>query len=447
MNIERHEVDELNAELVITIDPSDYSDRFEQSVKRYRKNLQLPGFRPGAVPATLVKKRFGKALLVEEISGVVQASLDQYIKDNKIGILGAPIPGQKELEGNWDSPDQFKFTYEIGLSPEFDINLSEIQGLTYYSLDITEETVDNEIQDYARRYGKIDRPEVSTEDSYLMVELAELNDDESVKEGGINSSSYVLIGSMDLSVRPSAVGLKIGDKLIVQASKLTESAADLGRMLNIPAESAEALQSKFELTVTLVSRLEPHALNEELFDKVYPGSEIKTLEEMKDKVRNALAAQFERYSNDRFNGDVLKELQNLVTVPLPENFLRRWIQANSQEPLTDEQIESTLAHYLQDIKRDLIIENLLKKFEVSVEFQEVWEYTTDQFEYANNSRGKQSDEKTLRSEVLQYLKEGENYMRMLRILQMQKLAPKLKENTPFTESKVPLQDFVELINS
>ena len=201
MNIVQNNIDALNAEITIKLEPADYKERFENALKKYRKNAQMPGFRPGHVPASLIKQRFGKSLLAEEINTVLQDSIYKYISENKINVLGNPLPKDSSEEvGDWDNPGDFQFTYELGMAPEFSLNLDKSMAFDYSVVDVDAELIDKQMKDLRRRYGKLSSPEVSGAEDMLMVDLVELNADGTAKEGGIFSKTTVSIEFIKASI-------------------------------------------------------------------------------------------------------------------------------------------------------------------------------------------------------------------------------------------------------
>jgi len=276
MKIEKTVIDVLNAELSISLQPNDYQERVEKALKNYRKRVQIPGFRSGQVPASLVKQRFGKSILAEEVNSLLQDSLFKYISENKIEILGSPIPTKEEDEvGDWDNPGDFRFKYQLGLAPNIEVTLDKNIHLTQYKVDVNDELINRQIKDLARRYGKMSSPEVSTEECLLYVDFAELDGTGNIKEGGISAKTHVGIEYIkDAATKNSLIGLKAGDVITVDPQKLSDNHQNLAEMLGITHEQVHHLDSMFQMTVSEIKHLEAHELNEELFSKLYPDGSI-----------------------------------------------------------------------------------------------------------------------------------------------------------------------------
>jgi trigger factor len=193
MNIEQLNTDSLVGELKVTLDPIDYNETYETALKTYRKRVELPGFRKGAVPASLVKQRYGKSILVDEINRMLQEAIGNYVAENKLELLGSPIPIDGTDVGDWDNPSTFNFMYEIAYAPTFDLNLNKSKTFTKLEVDINEELISRQMKEYARRHGQLSKPELTESEDMIMAEIAELNEDGSVKEGGVSNKTSIFL--------------------------------------------------------------------------------------------------------------------------------------------------------------------------------------------------------------------------------------------------------------
>ena len=197
MNIEQNNIDALHAELTIHLEPADYNERYEKKLKEYRKNMQLPGFRPGAVPVSLIKQRYGKELLAEEINHLLRDAIYKYIEEKKIEVLGSPLPKPTdEVQGNWDEPGNFRFSYEMGIAPDINFTLDKNIKLPFTRIRVDDALIKRQVKDLARRFGKMSEPEISGDEDLLVCEIAELDGDGNLKQGGIANKSTVIIESM-----------------------------------------------------------------------------------------------------------------------------------------------------------------------------------------------------------------------------------------------------------
>ncbi len=376
MHIEKQELNALNAELTINVQPQDYQERVEKALKKYRKSATLPGFRAGHVPAAVIKQRYGKSILAEEINNLIQDNLHRYIAENKIEILGSPIPKNDQSEvGNWDNPSDFKFKYELGLAPSFEVVLDKSQKFTYYRVDVSEELISRQVKDYARRYGKMEEPETSIFDDMLMCELTELNAQDEVKEGGIHSKTTVSIEFLkDETTKNKLIGLKKGDTVVVNPHHLTSNHDDLAQMLGITHHDVHHLDSNFQLVVTEIKRIIPHALDQELFDKVFGKDAITTEAEMRERAKAQLEKAFEQDSDYLFKRDFRREIVQRINPELPDEFLKRFILVTNDKPVTPEIIEHEYPVYAGQLRWQLIENRIVRENQIRVTKEDALEH-------------------------------------------------------------------------
>jgi trigger factor len=276
MNISHQNIDDINANIQVEIAPEDYNPQVDKAIKDQAKQAKLPGFRPGMVPTGHIKRMYGKAILFDEINKIINDKIAEYISEQKLEVLGQPLPKEEDKDGqyNWDFKDTFNFDYEIGLAPQFDIPFSNETEFTEYDIKADEETLAERIKNLRRSYGKMTNPEVSEEGDVL---YATLKQD---KEEGIEKTTSIRTDIIeDAKVKKSLVGLKKDDTVKVDVKKAFK-VADLARILGVTEDEAENLDvTKFELTVKNINRLEESDLNQEFFDKLFPAGEVTTEEQ------------------------------------------------------------------------------------------------------------------------------------------------------------------------
>ena len=368
MNIERKDIDTLNAELHILVSSSDYAERVDSALKKQRKTMQLPGFRPGNIPMSLIKQKFAKNILAEEINKVIQDSLYRFLSENKIEVLGSPIPAaDNEAVGNWENPGDFKFTYQIGLAPAVEVDLMSTMMFDYYKVNVDDAIIDRQVKDLARRYGKMSDPTISEAEDMLMVELSEMEAEGMVKEGGITNKTTVSIEFVkDLATRASLVGLSVGGAVEIDPHNLTENHEDLAKMLGVAHHDVHHLTSKFQLKVNEVKRIEPHVMNQELFDKLYGPGEISAEAEMREKVKSDLEVMFARDSDFLFKREFAKKITASIDPKLPDAFLKRYIQITNEKPVTEEMVEHDYPFYAAQLRWELIEGKIIRKYALRV---------------------------------------------------------------------------------
>lgn len=385
MHIEREETGTLTATLKLKLAPEDYTPGVEKALKEQRKNAVLPGFRPGQVPMHLIKRKVGKAVLVNEVERLIDQNLRSYLQDNQIKVLGQPLPKNESIEGNnWDEPGEFTFAYELGMAPQFDIELNEKLGVEYPVVDVADELVDREITDMQRRFGKVEDAEVSEDKDMLLGDMIELKEDGSIKEGGIMSRATMSLEFIpDEAARNSLVGKTVGEEVVVDPNKVSRDHEDLARMLGVDHEAVHHISDKFLFRIAEIKRMTPVPLDQELFGRVYGVGAVIDEADFRKKVKEGMENMFRRDSDRIYKRLVMKKLYENAQFELPDAFLKRWIQATSKEPVTPEQVEENYTQYSQGLKRQLVEDRVIEKYGLEAKGEEMdafaKRYVSDQF--------------------------------------------------------------------
>ncbi|HNU56285.1 MAG TPA: trigger factor, partial [Flavobacteriales bacterium] len=364
MNIERQETGNLTATLNVTLTPADYNPGVEKALKEQRKNAVLPGFRPGQVPMSLIKKRVGRAVLVNEVERLIDANLREYLQTNAIRVLGQPLPKvESGVSNNWDEPGELSFAYELGLAPTIEFDLNEKLGVTYPVVDVNAELVEREVSDMRRRFGAVEDAEVSGDKDMLLGDMIELNDDGSIKEGGImNRTSMSLEFIEDEASKGALTGKKVGEEVVLDPHKVSKDHDDLARMLGVDHERVHHLEGNFLFRIAEIKRMVPVELGQELYDRVYGKDAVTDEAGFRAKVQEGLENMFRRDSDRIFKRQVMKKLMENTSFELPDSFLKRWIRETSENPATPEQIEESYAEYAAGLKRQLLEERVIEKY-------------------------------------------------------------------------------------
>ncbi|MCG8573547.1 MAG: trigger factor [Flavobacteriales bacterium] len=376
MNVVEEKIDDLNAVLRVTVSPEDYQEKVNKTLKDYSKQANIPGFRPGKIPFSLIKKKYGKSVLAEELNKVINQSLHDFIQTNQLNILGNPLPkDDEEVKGDFDNPSEFEFAYEIGVSPEFDIKLSKKNKFDYLKVEIDGEMLDKEVDNLARRYGKLVPAEEVGEKDMVLGEFAEL-DGKEIKEEGIKNTSTISMEFVeDEKVKKQLTGKKVGAELTLDPRKVSKGDTDMAAMLAIKTEEVADLKSKFNFKITEIKTMVPAAIDQALFDKLFGEGNIKSEDELRDRIKDDLSKMFSNDSDRAFSQKVTEQLMEKTQFDLPEAFLKRWIAASSEQEITAEQIEADFENYRNSLKWQLIQNKIIKDNDIKVEPQEAVDYT------------------------------------------------------------------------
>ncbi len=447
MNITQEKINNLSSVVTVKIQPDDYRERVEKAIKTQAKKAKLPGFRPGMVPASHIKRMYGKSILVDEINNLLSDSLTSYINDNKIEVLGQPLPKvDNSKEFNWDYNDEFEFNYELGLAPEFEIALSDTDKLTAYQIKADAETLESRIKNLRKSYGKMTNPEVSAEDDVLYAELAQLSPDGSVFEEGISNTASIRLDSIkDEAIGKSLIGLKIEDVVELDLKKAFDNdAAAIAKVLNIPEDDAAELQSNFRLTVKNINRLEEADLNQEFFDKIYPDGEITTDEQFRTKVTEEIEGMMAQNADQKLHNDLVQYGLDKVKLELPDDFLKRWLKETNQN-ITAEELENGYNDFAKNLKWTLIENKIIKENKIEIKYEDVLASAKQKLDAQFRMYSPQAlPEEQLTQYTVQFLQNKENANRTFEEVKAQKVFEYLKSVITLDKKEIDYNKFIEL---
>jgi trigger factor len=450
MKVVRQDIDALNALLKVEIAPADYEAKVKQELDKYRKTAKIPGFRPGTVPMSLVQKQYGKAVLAEELNKMVNKSLYDFIQENKISILGNPIPKEgSEVVGDFENPSTFEFEYEIGLSPEVKVNLSAKNKFDYNTVKIDEELVGKQIDDLRRRYGKLVSSDAVSGNDMILAQFVELNDDETIKEGGILHSSTISVEFVeDKATKKALTGLKVGDKVVVDPAKVSRGGKDTAAMLGIKPEQLDTTSNKFQMTVNEIKKIELAELDQDLFNKLFGEGAVSSEKELKARISEDLKNMFTNDSDRLLTKFVYEDLMKNTEVALPDAFMKRWIKLSNEKPITEEQIEADYNAYSDNLKWQLIQGEIFKANEIKLDNQEVIEFTKGLLvnNYAQYGIPAPADDELTKS-AMQVLQNKDEVNRIYDMLAESKLTQFFKSTVKLNEKEISYDDFIALANA
>lgn len=374
MNITKENINELNAIITVKIEKNDYEATVTEVLKDYRKKANMPGFRPGKVPAGLVKKMYGKAILADEVNKMLSHNLSKYIVDEKLNLLGEPLPNEeKQPKIDWDTTEDFEFVFDVAVAPEIEVKLDKRKKFTYYNILVDDEMVNKQVENYTGRFGENENVDEVTEKSTLRGDFVQLDADGNELEDGIKAEKVIIAVDLmkDEAVRNEVIGKKAGDSVIFDPVKVYESKHEVGHMLNISHEEAENIDGEFKFTISEILNFKNAEINEELFKKAFgEDTEIKTEEEFRNKLKAELAENFNYSSDYKFGIDSRDALVEKTDMELPVEFLKRWLKATNEE-LTDEQIEADFDNFMKDLRWQLIKSALVKDNGIEVNDEDV----------------------------------------------------------------------------
>jgi trigger factor len=445
MEVVKKDIDKQNAEITIKIEENDYKDKVADALKNYRKQANMPGFRKGQVPMGMIKKMVGTNLLVDEINRMLSGKLQSYIGEEKLDVLGNPLPKQEDAENiDWENQKEFSFTYEVGLAPEVKVDITEKDKFDKYKIKVSEKMINEQITEIAKQYGKMVEADKSEKEDMLYGKFEEL-EKKDVKEGGISNSAVLNIRSINKEKdQKQFVGLKVGDSVDFKPQGIAD-AKNVAAWLGIDEEYIADQKSTFRLTVEKINRMEPADLNQEFFDKIYGKDTVKSKEEMEDKIRGEMEKSFEQTSDQFFERDVQDQLLKKAKLDLPDTFMKKWLKTANEKPITDEQIEEEYDQYAQGLRWQLIENKLIKSKEIKVEQEEAVEYTKGLIaqQLAGMGQGLM-DEQDMEDTAKRVLGNQEEAQRIFQELYSKKLREFYKQTVKIKEREISYDDFVKL---
>jgi trigger factor len=445
MEVVKKDTGKLSAEIAIKIQEKDYKDQVEQSLKNYRKQVNMPGFRKGMVPMGMVKKMVGTNILVEEINRLLSSKLQNYITEEKMEILGNPLPKEEESKAiDWESQKEFDFTYEVGLAPEVKISLSDKDKFDKYTIKVTDKMLEEQMDEIAKRYGKMVEVKESQEGDMLYGKFEELEKGE-VKEGGITNSTVLNIATIDNKKdQKKLIGLKVGDTVKLKAAQMAAENY-VASWLGVEASEVKDIKSEFNFTVEKINRMEAAEYTQELFDKIYGEGVVKSKDEFKAKIKEEMEKNFAENAEQLFQRDVQDYLIKKAKLDLPDDFMKRWLMTANEKPISKEQIEEEYEEYARGLKWQLIENKLIKENGLELNQEEVIEHTKGLIQQQLAGMGQIMDDKELTETAMRVLSNQEEARRVYDQLYSVKLRKLYNDTVKIKERNISYDDFVKLV--
>ncbi len=368
MNITKQQTDALNAIVTINVTKEDYSEKVEKALNDYRKNTNIPGFRKGQIPMSLVKKQYGKVVLLDEVNKILQESLNNYLVEEKLDILGNPLPVVKD-EFDWDA-EEFSFDFELGLAPEFSVDLNA-KKVNRYKIVADEELLNEQVERIQKQYGKLFSKDVSEEGDELRGTFS--NEAEGInQETTINTSAF-----KSKTTAKKFIGKKVGDVISVSTKGLFSDDHDLMKYLGVPHDNVHGLDVEVNFTVAEVNGYELAEINQELLDKLFGEGNVKSVDELKQKIKEDAEAQFASQADQMFLNDVTESLIENTKFDLPADFLKRWLQQAGETPMSLEQAEEEYNKSEKGLRYQLIEGKVITENNLQVTFDDLKAYASD----------------------------------------------------------------------
>ena len=447
MQVTRENIDALNSVLNVQIVADDYSANVDKILKDYRKNANIPGFRKGLVPMGLIKKQYGKAVLIDEVNKMLQESVNKYVQDEKLDILGNPLPIAQE-NINWDDAE-FNFQFELGFASEFKLDLSKVKGIKNFKVIVDDELVDKQVEEFASRFGKLTPQDEANEESNVAGELAELEEGgKAVKEDGITNTSTVAVSNLKGKRNLNKfVGKKVGDVVKVKTKGLFENDSDLAAFVGKTVEEIAELETELQFTITEVSIVEKAEVNQELFDKIYGPGSVDSEDAFRAKIKEEAEKVYVGETDRHFLNQVTENLIENTEIELPKEFLAKWLKSVAENPMTDDEAKAEFEKSEKGLKYQLIESRLFADNDMQITFEDIKANAAGLIRNQMAQFGQSNmGDKEVDDIVMRVLQNQEEYQRISETVKMEKLSVLYKEKVTAKAKEVTFDKFIAEIS-
>ena len=365
MNITKNQPDALNYQVTIDITPDDYAEALKKRLNEYRRRADIKGFRKGMAPMSLIQRLYGDQSLYEAVNRLVSEQLDNFIRDEKIRVVGEPLPSEDQPQLEWKPGSDFTFKFDIAQTPELNFEVGEGDKIPYYEINVTEEAKKAMKAQMLQQYGSLQEGEKVGASDYIVADIA--NESHSVE--GV----YVSVSNVAEIARPLFVGKKAGEKITVDVNEAFENETDRASMLKVDKAKLAELDPVFTFTIVNVKTFVSAENNQETWDKMFGEGNVTSAEQFMEKVAERIRANHTQEANYRFGNDVRKYFIDKAELKLPEDFLKRWLVYANEGKYTAEEVEKEFPAFIEDFKWQLVRGYLMQKLGLKVEQKDIQE--------------------------------------------------------------------------
>ena len=446
MNITQEESGKLTALVHINLKEEDYIEKVNQQLKKYRRDARMPGFRPGMVPMGMIKKMYGKAVLADEVNKTVSDALNNYLYENKISVLGNPLPNEEKTTTlDFDKQKEFDFFFDIGMAPEIEVNLDDLGKVPYYKINVSDEEVENALADIRKRLGKEEHPEKAGPEDTLNGKFVQVDEEgNDLENGHVKEEASFVISDIALkTIQKKFVGKEKGGRVVFNPARAFKNDDKVKEMLDVSEE--EKWKADYAFEVSDIVRTIPAELNEEFYKQVYPSDDLKTEEDFRKRIREDLASHYQTDADKQFVSDVIDAILAKVDPDLPDEFLKRWLYESNEGKATKEQIDGQYDSYAKTFKWQLIEQKLIEASgdTLKVTREDVRNKMKTYFQVPPEQQADPQVEQL----IDQLLSNEQEYQRLFSELMDQRYIAFFKEKVEKEEKEVSTDEFVKIIST
>ena len=436
MNITRKDIDALNAVVTVNIEKDDYSAKVEKILSDYRKTANIPGFRKGHIPMGMIKKQYGKAVLIDEVNKLLQEALSKYINDEKLDVLGNPLPKPQD-DLDWDA-DNFIFEFELGMAPQFDVKLKGRKAITKYNIIANDKMINNQVDNIRKQYGKLVSKDVVEAGDEITGTF--LNEEEEINA----NSTFSLDVVKGKANEKKFLGAKIGDAITLKTKSLFKESNDLTTYLKVSKEKAEGLAVDVSFTISEINKRELADLDQELFDKLFGEGKIASVTELKERIKTDSEKQFLQQADQKLLNDVTEYLVESTKFDLPSEFLQKWMQTSGETEISLEQAKEEYEKSVKSIRYQLIEGKLIQENDLQIQFDDLKAFANDMIKAQMAQFGQLNpSEKELDDIAARILSNKDEVKRLSDQLMSQKLLELFKAEANLKDKEISYDDFVK----
>lgn len=447
--VTRENIGLLNDKITVTVNKEDYFPPFEKALKQYAKSANIPGFRKGMVPSGVIKKMHGPAVYTEEVLRSIEKGLVDYLDQEKLDIFAQPLPATDNDPGSLDmnNPSEYSFHFEVGLKPSFELPDLNTLPLKRYKIEVPAEMIEEELERLKVRHGKMTEPEtIATDEDVLNVKFEESDAEGNVIENGISKDNSLLLKYFNASFKEQLTGKKKDDSVVLQLKSAFDDKerewleSDLGLDKDIAAD----LERYFKVTIVKIGLVEKRELNEEFYEEVYPGKEIKTEEDFRNAIKADIEKALDGQSRNHFHHELYHALLDNTVIEFPENFLKKWMEKGGEQTKTPEQIDEEFPVFKNQLKWTLISDKIVKENHLEVSPDEIRDQITTEVLGYFGASGLQGDMSWIDSYVDRLTKDQQQVENTYRKLISEKVFTQIETKATPSEQPISLDDFKKL---
>ncbi len=452
MEITLEKASDTNASLNITLTPADYKPEVDKKLKEYGRKVQLKGFRPGHVPASLVQKMYGKSILVDEINTMLSRTVSQYIRENKLQVVGDPVPNRDQADAiDWDNQTDFAFSYTLGLASEFDVDFTDLPAVSRYDIQAGEAEINSTIADLQQRFHTHAHADEVGDGDTIYGELKQVNAPEGAE--AFSAKTAFPMAQMADDAKGQFIGKKKDDVVTFVLEQAFPDEKARANATGVKKDEAANLTGEFTFTIDDITRHEPAELNQEFFDKVLGAGAVENEEQLRAKVAEIIQGNYARESDNLLRLDIEKMLLENTPILLPDEFLKNWLLEVNEGKFTKEQVEEQYDDFTKSVKLQLIKNKIADKADIKVEFEEVLNVTRqmvrEQFGFmgGENEEMNQTIDRIARNYLMDEKNNGQNYTSTFNRVYDDKVIEYAKTQLTIATQDVTVDEFKALAES